>query len=64
MRLAIVRSFDIHERAYELRRYLRDDRIAESAQLSHSTGYPISQRGKSGFNWPRFSVCALEPFDA
>src|SRR6516165_1647653 len=47
---------------YELRRDLRDDRVAVGAQASHSAGYPMSQRECAGFNRPRFSVGAGEPF--
>ena len=50
-------------RLYELGRDLRDDRIAVGAQASHAAGYPMSQRECAGFNWPRFSVGAGEPFE-
>ena len=46
---------------YELGRNLRDDGVAGGAQLSHSGGYPMSQREKAGFSWPPLSVPAGEP---
>ena len=39
---------------------LRDDGVAPGAQFPHSSGYPMSQRLKSGLSWPRFSVCAQD----
>lgn len=41
----------------------RDDRIPCGAQLSHSGGYPMSQREKAGASWPGFSVGAGEPLE-
>ena len=40
------------------------DRIAGGAQLSHSGGYPMSQRLNAGLSWPGFAVSAGEPFDS
>jgi hypothetical protein len=47
----------------EFRRELRDDCVTVTAQTSHSTGYPMSQRECAGFSWPIFSVATGEPFD-
>lgn len=40
----------------------RNDGIAIGAQLDHAADNPMSQRGNSGFNWPRFSITAGDPF--
>ena len=50
------------ERRHELGRDLRDDGVTVAAQSSHSGGNPMSQRECAGFNAPRFSVEAGEPF--
>jgi hypothetical protein len=47
---------NIHHRFDERRRDLRNDCIAVTPQESHAAGKPISQRGRAGFNTPRFSV--------
>jgi hypothetical protein len=49
------------ERLDELRRNLRDDCIAVTAQSSHAGGYPISHRESAGFNRPPLSIPAEEP---
>src|SRR5690606_22359370 len=48
-------------RPHERRRDLRDDCIARTPQESHSSGNPITQRLKAGFNAPRLSVGAGDP---
>lgn len=40
----------------KFRRELRYDRIAESAELIHASGNPISQQGKAGFKAPLSTV--------
>ena len=45
----------------ELRRRVRIDCIAVAPQEPHSAGYPMSQRLKSGFNWPPLSIPAEQP---
>src|SRR5690606_32729447 len=51
----------LHVRPHERRRDLRDDCIARTPQESHSSGNPINQRLKAGFNAPRLSVGAGDP---
>ena len=51
---------DVEVGTDELRRDLGNDGIAVTAQSHHAGGNPMSQRGKAGFNPPRFPVCAGE----
>jgi hypothetical protein len=44
----------------EFRGNLGDDRVAESAQLAHAAGNPMSQRECSGLNAPAFVVSAVD----
>src|SRR5690606_7205474 len=51
----------LHVRPHEHRREAWNDCIARTPQESHSSGNPINQRLKAGFNTPRFSVGAWDP---
>lgn len=47
----------------EFRREPWIDCIAKTAQLSHSSGNPISQQGKAGFNAPLSTVFPTASFN-
>jgi hypothetical protein len=49
-------SGNVHIGADYFGRDLRDDRVTEGAQFTHSGGNPMSQETNSGFNAPGFSV--------
>ena len=44
-------------------RRARVDRVTEAPQETHSVGKPINQQTNSGFNAPRLSIGAEDPFD-
>ena len=62
---AAARLFEcnnVHKCPYKYRRQLWYYRVAQSTQLSHSSGYPCSQRLKAGFKTPNFAVAAGDEF--